>query len=446
MKPMNATRRTPSRRRQIMPAAGVVARAPQPGSRRSLGRRWLAAGAAAVVIAVIAGCSLRLLTGQGHPPIVTTPNDYSATNDAPAFQTMLSAGDGTLLVDVGKTYWCTASSCVGGPSLAAWTGSLFYSVAGGVLPDGRPVLAGLTQVHGDTLRLGLLGCSRRTCTAAGGGAFTAPDFNPATVLNTVYAASENGAGFAVAFGNGVTAGESLYVVVCDSARCEHPRATRLRGVFNGFALGPGVSNIAVAAAPDGGFAAAVADPRQNQIDVYECPEEPCRAVARRLIAVPAGGPTAIIAITVASSGRTLLAYDSGHDLGDGSQVVLAGAAPGGLFSRLATVNAPVAPVNPDNFPDAKPAPAPAIVFAGRDLMVLSEDPSGHAVTLTTCVAASCGHTTEVRQVARPGNPIVALGIGVPAGNLRVFWSTQDTGFLGAISYSGHLWIGNLQYQ
>ena len=78
-------------------------------------------------------------------------------------------------------------------------------------------------------------------------------------------------------------------------------------------------------------------------------------------------------------------------------------------------------------------------------MVVSEDSSGHAVTLTTCVAASCGHTTEVRQAARPGNPIVALGIGVPAGNLRIFWSTQDTDFLGAISYSGHLWIGNMQY-
>lgn len=410
--------------------------------------RWLAAGAVTVAISVMAGCSLRLLTGQGRPPIVTTPNDYSATNDAPAFQAMLSAGDGTLLVDGEKTYWCTPSSCAGGPSLAAWTGSLFSSVAGGVLPDGRPALAGLTQVRGDTLRLSLLGCSRRTCTAAGGGAFTAPGFNPATLLNTVYAASTNGRGLAVAFGNGAGPREALYVAVCDSVRCQHPRATRLRGVFNGFALGPGVSNIAVAAAPDGGFAAAMPDPQQNSIDIYECQEAPCRAVARQQIAVPAGGPTAIIAITVASSGQTLLAYDSGYDLGDlagGSQVVLAGAAPGGSFSRLATVNAPVASVNPDNFPDAKPAPAPAIVFAGRDLMVVSEDASGHALTLTTCVATSCGHTTEVRQVASPGNPIVALGIGVPAGNLRIFWSTQDTDFLGAISYSGHLWMGNKEY-
>jgi hypothetical protein len=397
----------------------------------------------------MAGCSLRLLTGQGHPPIVTTPNDYSATNDAPAFQAMLSFGAGTLLVDGGKSYWCTTSSCAGGPSLAAWTGSLFYSVAGGVLPDGRPVLAGLTQVRGDTLRLSLLRCSRRTCTAAGGGAFTAPGFNPATLLNTVYAASTNGGGLAVAFGNGTGPREALYVVVCDPVRCQHPRATRLRGVFNGFALGPGVSNIAVAAAPDGEFAAAMPDPQQNAIDVYECAEAPCTAVARQQIAVPAGGPTAIIAATVASSGQTLLAYDSGYDLGDlaggSQQVVLASAAPGGSFSRLATVSAPVTPVNPDNIPDAKPAPAPAIVFAGRDLMVVSEDASGHAVTLTTCVATSCGHTTEVRQVASPGNPIVALGIGVPAGNLRIFWSTQDTDFLGAISYSGHLWIGNKEY-
>jgi hypothetical protein len=103
------------------------------------------------------------------------------------------------------------------------------------------------------------------------------------------------------------------------------------------------------------------------------------------------------------------------------------------------------PVNPDNFPDAKPAPAPAIVFAGRDLMIVSEDASGRAVTLTTCVATSCGRTTQARPVASPGNPIVALGIGVPAGNLRIFWSTQDTDFLGAISYSGHLWTGNKEY-
>ena len=149
-----------------------------------------------------------------------------------------------------------------------------------------------------------------------------------------------------------------------------------------------------------------------------------------------------------ATGIRALAYDFGYGLGDiagGSQVVLAGAAPGGAFSRLATVSAPVAPVNPDNVPDAKPAPAPAVVFAGRDLMVVSEDSSGHLVTLTTCVTASCGHTTVVRQVASPGNPIVALGIGVPAGNLRILWSTQDTDFLGGIHYSGHLWIGNKKY-
>ncbi len=105
----------------------------------------------------------------------------------------------------------------------------------------------------------------------------------------------------------------------------------------------------------------------------------------------------------------------------------------------------MAPVSPDNFPDAKPAPPPAIAFAGRDLMVVSEDASGRAVTLTTCVAASCGDTTSARQVASPGNPIVALGIGVPAGNLRILWSTQDTDFLGGIHYSGHLWIGNKRY-
>ena len=44
-----------------------------------------------------------------------------------------------------------------------------------------------------------------------------------------------------------------------------------------------------------------------------------------------------------------------------------------------------------------------------------------------------------------GHPIVDLGIGVPAGSLRILWATQDRDFLGVISYSGHLWIGNRRY-
>lgn len=112
---------------------------------------------------------------------------------------------------------------------------------------------------------------------------------------------------------------------------------------------------------------------------------------------------------------------------------------------MATVNAPVSAVNPNGGPDAQPAPAPAIVFGEHDLLVVSEDSSGHAIRLTTCSAASCGDTTQVRQVVGVGNPIVDLGIGVPAGNLRILWATQDQDFLGAISYSGHLWIGTSGY-
>jgi hypothetical protein len=393
---------------------------------------------AVAAIAVIAWISLRLSAGQGGPPVVTTPNDNSDTNDAPEFETMLSAGDATLMVGHGTAYWCTTSACADGPSLAAWTSSPFVSVAGGVLPDGEPVLAGLTEVHGNVLRLNLLSCTRRACTVTGGGVFTAPDFNPDGGLNDVYAASESSAGFAVAFGDDVSGAESLYVVVCDSARCDHPSATRLAGAFESVRAEPGVSNVAVAAAQHGGFSAAAPDPQDDQIDVYECAAAPCRTVTRQQVSAQVTGP---VAITV-TSGQTLLAYDTSALAG--SQVVLASAAPGQSFSQLATVNAPVAAISSDDPSSAAPAPAPAIIFGGSDLMVVSEDASGHTVTLTTCSDASCG-TAEVIPVASVGHLIVDLGIGVPAGNLRILWATQDTDFLGGTHYSGHLWVGNDLY-
>jgi hypothetical protein len=400
----------------------------------------LAVAFAVTVVVIVPG----LPGDQGGPPIVSTPNDNADVNGAPDFQTMLPAGGGTLIEGVGNGYWCTRSSCGGGPSLAAWTTSPFVSVAGGALPDGTPVLAGLTEVRGGNLRLSLLTCTRRACTLVGGGAFTAPGFGSAGETDPVYAASADRAGFAVAFGGYHANGaESLYVVVCDSAACQRPRATRLGTGPEGALTGSPVSGVVVAAAPDGGFAAALKDPRTGHIDVYQCAAAPCRAVTERQVAAfPAGA----IAITVTSSGQALLAYDAGLFTGfSDSQVVLAGAEPGGSFRQLAAVNAPISGVSPDGNPGAWPAPYPAIAFAGPDLVVVSEDPAGHAVTLTACAIASCGNATKVTKVADVGHPIVALGIGVPAGAQRIFWATQDTDVLGAIHYSGHLWIGNQTY-
>jgi hypothetical protein len=310
--------------------------------------------------------------GHAGPWVVTTPNDNAGVNGAPDFRTMLPAGDGTLLEDVGNAYWCTTSSCAADEPLAPLRDSQFGLPAGGALPDGTPVLASLTEIDGDTLRLGLLHCAQRTCAEVGGGTFTAPGFSSA-----------------------------------------------------------------VAAAPHGGFAAAVIG-GQGQVSVYRCAAAPCRTAAKQQVPGPSSDA---IAITVTPSGQTLLAYgNSDFSVNTGSsQVVLGSVGPGGSFSQLAAVNAPVS--NVDGAQYSGP-PAPAIEFSGRDLLVVSENPSGHAVTLTTCAVTSCGNTTKVSQVATVGNPIVELGIGVPTGTPRIFWATQDTDILGAISYSGHLWIGN----
>lgn len=421
------------------PASLARRRPPPLRSRRSSRGRWAAVAVAVAVIAVVV--VLRLPGGEGGPRVVTTPNGNTGINGAPGFETMLSIGDGTLIGGYGNAFWCSTSACADGPSLAAWTTGPFASVAGGVLADGKPVLAGLTEVQGDILRLALLGCTRRACTAVGGGVFSAPGFDPAGGANGVDAASANGAGFAVVFDNlDANGAETLYVVACDTLACQHPRATRL-GQASGIAITePGVSDLAVAAAPHGGFAVALADVRNRGIDVYECAATPCRAMVRQQVPALSGA----LAITVSPSGQALLAYDS-TGTGTGSQVVLAGAPPGGSFSQLAAVNAPVSDVNPGNFPDSKPAPDPAITFGGRDLLVVSEDPPGHAVTLTTCTVTACANTVKVSRVADVGNPIADLGIGVPAGTQRIFWATQDTDILGGISYSGHLWIGGGTY-
>ena len=401
--------------------------------------RWLVVWVMALAFAAVAVVALlRLPGGHGGPAVVTTPDDNAGTNGAPDLQTVLSAGNGALLEGQGNAYWCTTSSCGDGPSLAAWTSGEFGSAAGGALPNGMPVLAGLTEIQGDILRLSLLSCRRQACTAVGGGAFTAPGFTPSGGLNSVYVASASNAGFAVVFGDYDAAGaESLYVVVCDPGACRHPNATRLAGPSQG----AGDSDAAVAAAPHGGFAVAVPD--LDGIKVYECVAAPCHARAQQ---VPANAATGTVAISVTSSGQTLLAYDTSDAVG-GSRVVLEGAAPGGSFSQLAAVRAPVAAVNPGNVVGAQESgpPTPAIEFSGRDLMAVSEDSSGHAVMLTTCAVVSCGTTIKVSKVADVGHPIVDLGIGVPAGTLRILWATQDTDFLGAIHYSGHLWIASSAY-
>lgn len=115
--------------------------------------------------------------------------------------------------------------------------------------------------------------------------------------------------------------------------------------------------------------------------------------------------------------------------------------PGGSFSQLATVNAPIAYVDSGGSSAARPA----INFGGRDLIVVSEGSHGHTVTLTTCVAVSCSGTTKVSQVTAVDHPIIGLGIGVPAGNMRILWTTRDTDILGADHYSGHVWIGSKAY-
>jgi hypothetical protein len=400
-------------------------------------RRLVAVAAGAAVVALVAVAVVpRLLGGQGGPPVASTPNDNAGVNGVPGFEVMLSAGGGALLGNR-AAYWCTPSSCGGGPSLAAWTSGPFTSVAGGALPDGTPVLAGLTEVHGDTLRLSLLRCTRRACTTVGGGTFAAPGFRPGAGINPVYAASANGAGFAVAFGDYHAAGtESLYVVVCDSAACGHPRAIGL--ATGGSTTGPPVGGVAVAAAPHGGFVAALADRRTAYIDVYRCAAQ-CRSATERQVPVhPAGA----VAITATSSGQTLLAYDAGLFTGySDSEVVLAGAAPGGSFSSLAAVKAPISGAGTGGS-GTGPGPYPAIAFSGPKLLVVSEDSSGHSVTLTTCVTASCGGTIKVTTVAPAGNPVAALGIGIPGSTQPVFWATRDTDVLGGIHYSGHLWIGH----
>ncbi len=389
-------------------------------------------GLAAALVLVAAVVLLRLLGGHAAPWVVTTPNDSADVNGAPDFQTIMSAGDGTLLEDVDNAYWCTTSSCAPYAPLAPWKESQFGWPTGGMLPDGRPVLAALTETGGETLRLSLLHCTPQACAEVGGGTFTAPGFGSvASGPVGVSAVSADSAGFAVAFwgldANGV---ESLYVAVCDSAACHRPYATSLGQVSR-----TGISVTAVAAAPHGGFAAAVLGD-QGQVSVYRCASAPCRTAARQQVPGPSGGD---IAITMTPSGQTLLAYANIDFSGNGvsSQVVLGSVGPSGSFSQLAAVNAPVAYVH-----DYAETPDPAIEFSGRDLLVVSENPSGHAVTLTTCAVTSCGNTTKVSQVATVGNPIVELGIGVPTGTPRIFWATQDTDILGAISYSGHLWIGN----